>query len=503
MTIAADEPLASGPYVGNGVTDTFGFAFTVFADGEIDVIVKDALGAEMLLVRGTDYAMAPAGGGYPAEGGTVTLTAPLPTGEQLVILPRITPSQERPFSSQSSITLQEIEDALDKLTALTRQLIEQGQRSITASAFEPAAAEQLLANVNAVIGLETEIVAVSGSLAELSAVAGSIASVDAVAAALPAVAASDPTRYRSTDRIINGDFSVWQRGTSTTANYYGADRWVNGNEGGTVTQTRQAHTIGNRLGANTPQFYLRQTVVGQSLPAHFAVTQQRLEGVRSFAGETVTVLGWARRDIGSGNMVVELSQSFGTGGSPSPLVSISPQLVTLQGSGLWTRFAATFVLPGIAGRTLGTNGDDALSVNFWLSAGADRADRVGGLIGLQTVGVDLWGVHILRGTYAAADAGNYVARPAEETLAACERFYETGSIAITGNYNSGAGYFVRQNLRTTKRAAPTFTRASTFASQFPAGGTISGNAQFVQDDRVANGTGPGGFATTYTADAEL
>jgi hypothetical protein len=223
------------------------------------------------------------------------------------------------------------------------------------------------------------------------------------------------------NRIINGAFDFWQRGTSFTTQTYGADRWRNLVTGGTVTQSRQSFAVGDKFGVNSPQFYLRQTVSGQSAAGHAARSQQPIEGVRSYAGETITVLGWARRSSGSGNMTIEGDQFFGTGGSPSATVTaISPTTITL--TTLWTPFAAVLTVPSIAGKTLGSDGNDSLSVYFWTSAGSDFNARTNSL-GLQTIGVDLWGIHIKRGTHTAAATEFYKAPELESELARCQRYY--------------------------------------------------------------------------------
>jgi hypothetical protein len=201
---------------------------------------------------------------------------------------------------------------------------------------------------------------------------------------------------------------------------YGADRWLNNFNGGTVTQSRQAFTLGDTLGSNSPTFFLRQSVSGQSLASHVATIQHRIEGVRSYAGQTITVLGWARRSSGAGNMAVEVAQTFGTGGSPSAEVTGVGQPVTLTGS--WAPFAVTIAVPSIAGRTLGTDGNDFLQLFFWTSAGSNFNARTGSL-GLQTIGVDLWGIHVKLGAHTTAAVEMYRQPELGPELARCQRYF--------------------------------------------------------------------------------
>jgi hypothetical protein len=226
----------------------------------------------------------------------------------------------------------------------------------------------------------------------------------------------------SENRIINGDFGVWQRGTSFTTAVYGADRWVNGLVGGTVTQSRQAFALGDALGSTQPVYFLRQAVSGQTLASHYANTTQRIEGVRTYAGQTVTVLGWAKITSGTASMAVEASQSFGTGGSPSAAVTgISPTTVALTAT--WAPFAVTLTVPSVSGKTLGTDNNDHLALNFWTSAGSDFNARTNTL-GLQAISVDLWGIHIRVGTWIAADADFYRPRDPGTELALCQRYFQ-------------------------------------------------------------------------------
>jgi len=222
------------------------------------------------------------------------------------------------------------------------------------------------------------------------------------------------------NRIINGAFDFWQRGTSFTSSGYGADRWSQAIDGGTVTQSRQAFALGDTFGNNNPTFFYRQTVSGQSTSAQYAIISHAVESVRSYAGQTITLLGWARRSSGSGNMAVEGGQVFGSGGSPSSTVLLSPQTVTLTSS--WAAFAVTIAVPSISGKTLGTNNNDYFRVSFWTSAGSTYNARTNSL-GLQTIGVDLWGIHIKQGTHTTSAVDLYRQPELGPELARCQRYY--------------------------------------------------------------------------------
>lgn len=293
------------------------------------------------------------------------------------------------------------------------------------------------------------------------------------------------------DRIINGDFGIWQRATSGTANgYTAADRWSNSFTGGTVTQARQAFALGATLGGTNPQFSLRQTVSGQTLAGHFAVTSQNIEGVRSYAGQTITVLGWAKRATGTGNAAIEAVQNFGTGGSPSSSVTgISPTTISLSAD--WTPFAAVMNIPSITGKTLGSNVNDLMGLLFWSSAGSDFNARTNS-IGLQTIGVEWSNIHIRVGTWTATDASLYRPRDPGTELALCQRYYEVVTATSAAN-----GAFVNAfSFATTKRVTP--------ALAVVAGGLSGGT--FVVNGPGAisqNANSSGASSVTFGVDAEL
>ena len=314
----------------------------------------------------------------------------------------------------------------------------------------------------------------------------------------------------SENRIINGDMGIWQRAVTSTGNgYVAADRWVNALSGGTVTQARQAFTVGDTLGATQPTYFLRQTVSGQTLPAHFALTVQNIEFVRSYAGQTITILGWARRSSGSGNMAVNLLQFFGTGGD----VSVSAGAVTVGLVGTWAPFAAVLTVPSIAGKSLGTVGTDGLQLAFWTSAGSDNNSRSNSL-GLQTIGVDLWGVHIRVGTWTAADTALYRPRDPGTELALCQRYFETntstsGSLNLaifSGSVVTGGTYYAQVTYNTPKRlTVPAIAITPNSSSGFAnVAGTASIGSSGWFESRNANATvATAVWSSFWTADAEL
>jgi len=154
--------------------------------------------------------------------------------------------------------------------------------------------------------------------------------------------------------LINGNFDLWQRGTSfTTMNKYCADRWKHGSPG-TATVTRQAFALGQTDVPGEPQYFWRNQTTGAGA-ATATLIRQRIEGARTLAGQTVTWSFWARNDTVKSFQVVVL-QSFGTGGTPSGNVTVINQSQSIGTD--WTRYIYTVGVPAITGKTVGTDNND-------------------------------------------------------------------------------------------------------------------------------------------------
>jgi hypothetical protein len=220
------------------------------------------------------------------------------------------------------------------------------------------------------------------------------------------------------NKIINGDFSVWQRGTSFTANEaFAADRWRTFWSGSpTVTTSRQTFTPGTApVAGYEGQYFLRVNMSAIGSSNTYLLLQQRVEDVRNFAGRTAVLSFWvkadANRSIGLG-----IRQNFGPGGSAEAYPSMSIGAVTATTS--WQRFTTVITFPSLSGKTI-VDGS-YVGIDFYGVAATVHS-------------FDIWGVQLEEGSAVAtpftpAGGGN----PQAE-LEACQRYYwrQTSGAAYT------------------------------------------------------------------------
>jgi hypothetical protein len=224
------------------------------------------------------------------------------------------------------------------------------------------------------------------------------------------------------NKIINGDFYINQRAfTSTTTNdVYTFDRWgtviVNG--GGSVTVSTQAFTLGTApVSGYEGTNFCRIVTASQSTTASWGAIKQKMESVRTFAGQTVTVSFWAKVGSGTLDILPTFQQEFGTGGSPSSTVYATTTKKTITTS--WARYTWTFTIPSIAGKTIGTNNNNFLMLLINVSMGTDYS--LNGSLGVQNGTFDVWGVQVESGS--TATAFQTATGTIQGELAACQRYY--------------------------------------------------------------------------------
>jgi hypothetical protein len=227
------------------------------------------------------------------------------------------------------------------------------------------------------------------------------------------------------NKIINGDFGIWQRGTSftvTTATF-SADRFFHNKDGnGTVTASQQAFTAGSAPVAGYESQYFLQIATSSVGTSTYHQTQQYIEDVRTFAGQTITVSFWAKLSAGTvGSTYFRINQNFGSGGS----AQVAGASNTFTPTGSWQRFTATVTLASIAGKTIGTGSQIAFDLVVPFTA---------------TNTLQIWGVQVEYGSK--ATPFETATGTIQQELAACQRyFYRMGGDSVADRA-FGAGIMV-------------------------------------------------------------
>lgn len=227
------------------------------------------------------------------------------------------------------------------------------------------------------------------------------------------------------NKIINGNFSVWQRGlTQTTSGYGSSDRWSHNNSGSTKTVSRQP--IGPGAFPFEDRFYCRTVVSSVAGSGSYVLLLQAIEDVRTLAGKKATVTFWARTTGVDKPIAVEILQNFGTGGSPSAQVSgIDVKKVVLSstlGISGFQKYSLTFDIPSISGKTIGTNEDSSLRIAFWFDAGSDYNSRSASL-GQQSGTFDVAHVSLVAGD-ATGEMDPFSPRHPQQEFALCQRYFQ-------------------------------------------------------------------------------
>ena len=256
------------------------------------------------------------------------------------------------------------------------------------------------------------------------------------------------------NKIINGDFGIWQRGTSfsnPTTGTYTADRWYIGYENGTVTSssvTQQTFTPGTApVAGYEGSYFLRRTYTTLGT-ATLSRLDQKIEDVRAFAGQTVTISYWAKSNA-SVSVINYAVQNMGTGGSGGGAPSVGGFMLTSS----WARYSFQIAIPSLAGTTIGTGSN--LEIMFQLGNLSNGAT------------FDLWGVQLEAGSV--ATPFTTATGTVQGELAACQRYYYRtnatngayGALSGTGIAESTTVADIPLSLPVTLRNTPTSIDYST------------------------------------------
>lgn len=285
------------------------------------------------------------------------------------------------------------------------------------------------------------------------------------AAALTALGGVSSEGYNvaGKNKLINADFSFWQRATSGSSTGYVADRWrymLVGGSGKGFTQSRQTFTPGNQPQAGYEGKYFYRVAVSTLGAGGYTAEyiEQPIEDVRTFAGKKVVVSFWAKVSSGTLAVTPQLVQNFGTGGSTAVTSSFTAQSIGTS----WARYTATLTtsgntVPNLSGKTISTSDDSYLALRLLLPNNTAYT-------------IDIWGVQLEEGVTASRFSINGSNQQVE--LASCQRYYyKLQATAIGQRFGTGmatgttSGIFMQQ-FPGTMRAIPTAIETTGTASDY-------------------------------------
>ncbi|MFT8347678.1 BppU family phage baseplate upper protein [Clostridium saccharoperbutylacetonicum] len=220
--------------------------------------------------------------------------------------------------------------------------------------------------------------------------------------------------------IINGDFQVWQRGTSFTptsgTTTYVADRWAMASISPvTYSQTNTGLRI-----TNTTDFTFNSRF------------QQSIEVPKSLQGKTVTL---------SFKVKCSVNKNIGVAIVPYNEAVIASKAVAITSTS--QVYSITLTLP---------TGKDIISVIFGLSTNTTSYNGLTAVTNFPVCNIDFEWVKLEYGSIATP----FVPRLYSEELALCQRYYETIQYSVV-QPTTATGQVVRAiyNFKTIKRTTPT------------------------------------------------
>lgn len=313
------------------------------------------------------------------------------------------------------------------------------------------------------------------------------------------------------NKIINGGFDIWQRGTGAsgtitpqnTISYANADRWGHysfSGDGG-AGSGQQAFAIGQTAVPGNPRYFLRKNYSSAPGGGQANGVAQRIESLSRFSGKTMTLSFWAKSGDTNKNMTTECILYFGTGGSPTTTITgIGVSTAALTTS--WQFYSTVIEFPDLSGLTLGTGFDDFMELRFWHGGGPSPSIRSNYLVLTGNQGIfDLAQVQLEDGDVAT----DFEIRSREVEFYLCQRYYQT-FVSKWGVINQNTTANVSQvshpfmvPFRTTPSAAFSGTTQSGIGA---VAGFSSNSTSFVHQYTSSAAQTLNSYAGTISASAE-
>jgi hypothetical protein len=259
------------------------------------------------------------------------------------------------------------------------------------------------------------------------------------------------------NKFINGDLAINQRNfsSSTTNSAYNFDRWLfEYSSASTNTISAQTFTPGSAPVAGYEGInYVRLTSVANG--GGYCAFIQKIEDVRTFAGQTITVSFWARAGSGTPKIGVGYTQVFGTGGSGINYNGAVAQTITTS----WARYSFNLSIPSVAGKTIGPG--NSLSIYPLVS---DTV--IANSVGLQSGTFDIWGLQAEVGSI--ATPFTTATGTIQGEIAACQRYYYRNTSSGGYGYMAGWGNALNSTATYLGAVLPVSMRVPPTAIDYPA-----------------------------------
>lgn len=204
---------------------------------------------------------------------------------------------------------------------------------------------------------------------------------------------------------------------------------------------------------------------------------QYIEGAAKYAGKSITMSFKLKVDAGSMTIPQTISrQNFGTGGSPSALVTFDKVVNWVVGT-TYKKFSVRIDVPNVIGKLIGTANNDMIQFGFWLPPG------VTGNLSIAEPQLELCSPFSSSDTTGAGGSPtSFEYRGAAQEDRRTARYYRaiqtSGASFLGGATGTSDAWCFGQTLNPTMRSAPAIGLAGTWTFTAPAGnsGTVSGVA---------------------------
>ncbi len=287
--------------------------------------------------------------------------------------------------------------------------------------------------------------------------------------------------------IINSHMDVWQRGTSfalsSSTKTYTADRWA-------VYRAATGCTVSRQTGP-TGQAYAMRVQRDSANASTTAITAYHaLESLDSykFAGQTaylkLTMKAGANFSAASSSVTVKVT--YGTGTDQSPEASWTGTTDALSTSQVITTTSTSYDFNSIS-----------------IPSSATQVKVSVGFTPVGTASTNDW-FELSAAQLSVNPAPGYERLSYNETVALCQRYYQTGLGYWYGQATSGITFGYTHPLPVPMRGTPNMTFTNVFATSFgatPGSSALSSGALLIA--REATATAGGIYQESWIAEKEL